>query len=160
MRVQGGCLVEGHRLLQSHARFSQLATHCNTVCGPTHCTMYRAHHRLVLWCFCKVQHVQVRTINSRDFVKVIYHGDQQLSGHMRACLRPARPPSSMPTRMASRHSSGWVRWGARFCVSARANSRIGSASPRDSSLSVLQCIPHIPQPHRCIQYTHRPPPKQ
>lgn len=54
-----------------------------------------------------------------------------------SCFRPACPPCSTPTRMASRHSRGWVRWGALFWVSALAKSKIGNASPRGSSLSVL-----------------------
>ena len=65
--------------------------------------------------------------------------DLYTSAHARTCLSPAWPPCSTPALMASRQSSGCVRCGARFCVSARANPSTATASPSGSSLSVLRC---------------------
>ena len=76
-----------------------------------------------------IQHIYNVTANLRELVFT--------------AMRPAWPPCSTPTLMASRQSRGWVRWGARFRVSALAKSRMGSASPRGSSLSVLQTQSHV-----------------
>ena len=50
---------------------------------------------------------------------------------------PAWPPCSTPVLMASRHSRGWVTWAAFICACSRAKLSTPSASPSDSSLSVL-----------------------